>query len=510
VLLVVVELRAAGRAGHAVVMVWDGMRPDFVSEQTTPTLFKLAQEGVTFRRHHPVFVTATEVNGTALATGVYPDESGLIGNREFRPSIDAANRTAMENLEAIRKGDKLTGNHYLAYPTIAELLHAQGRRTAVAGTKAVAILQDRAARSENALGLELFEGRALPETLMEKLASRLGRFPKVSKTSPQADVWTTEALVGPLWEKEVPPFSVLWMSQPDYSQHATGPGSPSSLAAIRSADENLARVLAALEARHLRQETDVIVVSDHGFSTIERNTDVEQALKKHGFHAGRKFSKRGGRDGDIMVVGNGGAVFLYVIGHARNMIEKVTHFLQTQSFSGVVFTQIPVEGAFRLQDVHINSAGAPDIVLSMRWKPDKSTNGTPGLLCMDFGEFGPGQGTHGSLSPFDLHNTCVAAGPDFRKGFVDELPSGNIDIAPTVLWILGIEPKQKQSGRVLTEALAAPGANDQSIANTNSVKPHHLEAKYRSGDFQWRQYLNSSEFSGVFYFDEGNGEQLVK
>ena len=56
---------------------------------------------------------------------------------------------------------------------------------------------------------------------------------------------------------------------------------------------------------------------------------------------------------------------------------------------------------------------------------------------------------HGSLSPFDMHNTCIAAGPDFRKGAQDDLPTGNIDIAPTILWILGVEPEHKLSGRVL-------------------------------------------------------------
>jgi hypothetical protein len=39
------EVKALGK--------WDGMRPDFVSEKTTPNLWKLSQEGVTFTRHHP-------------------------------------------------------------------------------------------------------------------------------------------------------------------------------------------------------------------------------------------------------------------------------------------------------------------------------------------------------------------------------------------------------------------------------------------------------------------------
>src|SRR5882724_2555528 len=73
---------------HVVVVVWDGMRPDFVSEENTPALWKLAHEGVIFRNHHAVYPSATMVNGTALVTGVYPGHSGVIANHDYRPEID--------------------------------------------------------------------------------------------------------------------------------------------------------------------------------------------------------------------------------------------------------------------------------------------------------------------------------------------------------------------------------------------------------------------------------------
>ena len=47
---------------HVVIVVWDGMRPDLVSEQNTPMLWKLAREGVTFRNHHAAYPSATMVN----------------------------------------------------------------------------------------------------------------------------------------------------------------------------------------------------------------------------------------------------------------------------------------------------------------------------------------------------------------------------------------------------------------------------------------------------------------
>ena len=56
-------------AHRVLVVVFDGMRPDFISEETTPHLWRLASEGVFFAHHHPVYLSSTEVNGTAIATG---------------------------------------------------------------------------------------------------------------------------------------------------------------------------------------------------------------------------------------------------------------------------------------------------------------------------------------------------------------------------------------------------------------------------------------------------------
>ena len=49
---------------RVVVIVWDGMRPDFISQEHTPALWRLAHEGVMFQNHHAVYVSATDVNGT--------------------------------------------------------------------------------------------------------------------------------------------------------------------------------------------------------------------------------------------------------------------------------------------------------------------------------------------------------------------------------------------------------------------------------------------------------------
>ena len=227
-----------------------------------------------------------------------------------------------------------------------------------------------------------------------------GKFPGITNLSLTRNDWTTEAMIEPLWKDGVPEFSLLWMNEPDASQHATGPGSARSLAAIKNADDNLARVLHALDEKGVRDKTDIMLVSDHGFSTIQSMVDMADSLKNAGFNAKREFTSLPVK-GDVMVVGDGGSVLLYVVGHDQKVIQQVVTFLQGWNYTGVIFTRRPVEGTFSLSQAHIDAPGAADVFVSLRWTSGKNDAGTPGMIISDLSTFGPGQGMHGvTLSHF--------------------------------------------------------------------------------------------------------------
>ncbi|HXT40724.1 MAG TPA: alkaline phosphatase family protein, partial [Candidatus Angelobacter sp.] len=382
---------AAGKAEYVVVVVWDGMRPDFITEQYTPTLHKLAEGGVFFRHHHPVYLSATEVNGTAISTGSYPAHSGIMANKEYRPRINPLRPVGMESLDTVRADDRLTRGRHLNLPTIAEILQAAGFKTAVAGTKGIALLHDRKQRDEHFdPGRILFTDKTLPTNVWSQLVRELGPYPKYTQPNAGRDEWTTRALTGPFWSGELPKFSLLWLSEPDFSQHDFGPGSEKAVAALKSSDNNLARVLGELDRRGLRDKTDVFVVSDHGFSTIMQIADVAKALRDAGFKAAREFKASPAKD-DILVVSNGGATLLYVAGHDAGLIRRIVELLQRQEFTGVLFTRKPAEGAFTLDQALINTPNAPDIAIALRWSDGVSSNGTPGLVFCDESGRKPGQ-----------------------------------------------------------------------------------------------------------------------
>src|SRR5713226_7136244 len=79
---------AAGNATLNLVLVLDGLRPDAITAEETPHLWRLRQEGVNFTNGHAVFPTVTRANATAIATGTYPDRNGIFGNSLYVRQVD--------------------------------------------------------------------------------------------------------------------------------------------------------------------------------------------------------------------------------------------------------------------------------------------------------------------------------------------------------------------------------------------------------------------------------------
>jgi hypothetical protein len=157
-------------------------------------------------------------------------------------------------------------------------------------------------------------------------------------------------------------------------------------------------------------------------------------------------------------------------------------------------------GTFSLNDARIDNPHAPDIVMSFRWNGSKNQFGVPGMIDADW-QRPEGQGTHATLGRFDMHNTLVAAGPDFRRGQTDNLPTGNVDLAPTILHILGVKTPDAMDGRVLSEAMIhTDGASPGEKTETKTI-----EAKKDFPTGTWRQSLRISRVGSTVYFDEGNG-----
>src|SRR5262249_31901285 len=155
-----------------------------------------------------------------------------------------------------RRGDLLSDGHYLGEETLPEILQHAGISTVTAGAKPVVLLQDRVANKQlpaQQSSVTLFRGQTLPRSALQSLVRlpEIGPFPVESpapdstqgrilkkvkaardkaltwwngqpKTTPmsrQIDAWTTRAVIHGLWREQVPKYTLLWLSEPDASQH---------------------------------------------------------------------------------------------------------------------------------------------------------------------------------------------------------------------------------------------------------------------------------------------------
>lgn len=177
--------------------------------------------------------------------------------------------------------------------------------------------------------------------------------------------------------------------------------------------------------------------------------------------------------GAVVVAANGGSDYLYVPGHDPAVIKQVVGILQRREEYGAIFVDSrygAIPGTFMMKDANLENTtrrdnGQPDIVVSFAWDETVSVQGKTGI---EFESTGGQRGMHGSFGITDVHNTLIASGPSFQKAKVISGPSGNVDVAPTVAWLLGLSMPQA-NGRVLNEGLMSP----RSTA-TPSVVQHML------------------------------------
>jgi hypothetical protein len=201
----------------------------------------------------------------------------------------------------------------------------------------------------------------------------------------------------------------------------------------------------------------------------------------------------------VRIAANGGTVLCYVGENDPAATERLVVALQATDFAGVIFSREPIAGTFPLAQVHLDVVAGPDVVMTFRWHDGRNATGVPGMIAASVGD-DDHKATHGTLSPFDLHNTFVAGGPNFRRGAVTDLPTSNTDVAATIMHLLRLRAPEPLDGRVVTEALA--GGDASAI----TAESNTLEATRDLPGGKWRQYLRTTRAGSSVYIDEGNGD----
>jgi arylsulfatase A-like enzyme len=471
------------------VFVVDGLRPDAITPGDTPTLHRLRAEGVSFAAGHATFPTVTRVNAATLATGAHPRGHGILGNQMYVPAVEprrALSNDDWRNLVAI---ERATGG-VVGVRTLAERVASAGGRLAAvsSGSTGSAFLLNPGARS--GVGV-LVNGYfdpgttvAFPSDVNAAILARFGAAPRkggrTEAFDPAVD-WTQTVLRDHVLPDLRPDVVLDWITEPDHTQHALGAGSPEARASIRNADRHIGLILARLD----HGAANVFVASDHGFGVNVGTVDVVRELVEAGLKAAPDSD-------DVVVASSGQAMGLHV--RERAHVPKIVAFLQARPWIGVIFTAGgAVEGAFPLALIHVDHPAAPDVLFTFPWTSARNAFGVPGT---DVGDAASRvTSDHGSLSPWTIRNTLLAWGPAFKRGAIVRAPAGNVDVAPTILALHGIDAAGLD-GRVLREALA-DGPDEEQVPTETRV--HTTEA----GAGRYRAHLQVSEVDGRRYVDKG-------
>jgi arylsulfatase A-like enzyme len=430
-------------------MVWDGLRPDLVSPEVTPNLSALAGQGVWFDRSYAVYPTLTRANSPAISTGVRPGRAGVPGNtfllRAADGSLASHSSGDVRSLERLAEAD---GQPVLLVDTLADRVHAAGKQTVVVGSGSPGSAWLQHPRAMEVGDPVIADGVPAMKTFMEAVRSRFGRLPR--RDALPATEWTryfTRIITDFVLPELAPTLLVFWHTDPDHTSHARGYFAPETVQSLRDADANLGVILAAYSRLGLRESTTVVVTSDHGGSTVTRRTRAAHDLA------------RVLRDG--AAAENGGSVFVY--SSDAGLVSAIRRF----DYVGPLFTSDGREGTFPLSLVGLEGPRAPDAVFSFAWSAEAvqgiagTATGAESKLVMD----------HGSISPFDLHNTLVMQGPEVRSGWRSSVPVGNIDICPTLVELLGLGPGSSMDGRVLREALHGWQGFDPEWSTEEVIQP---------------------------------------
>ncbi len=227
-------------APTTIIISLDGFRADFLNRGLTPRLNALVKEGVSPLYMNPSFPSVTFPNHYTIATGLYPESHGVVGNTFWDPTL----KEEFYYTDPKRSMDPKWWNGEPFWVTAQK----QGLKTAIhmwPGSEAHVL-------STEPTYMDKYNGK---ESLPKKVDRILGFL-----DLPDADR---------------PQVVAAYVPNIDADGHKYGPNSTEIQFTIQKVDKMLDSMFKGLEARNLTGIVNVIVVSDHGMAT----TDISRLVQ---------------------------------------------------------------------------------------------------------------------------------------------------------------------------------------------------------------------------------------
>lgn len=212
----------------------DGFRADYLTAERTPTLYRLATEGVQADGGmRPSWPSVTFPNFYTLVTGLHPDHHGLVYNSMRDPNLPDR-RFSLGN-----RAEVMDRVWYDAGEPIWVTAHNAGLRTAAMfwpGSEAPV----RGVRPDYWVPYE----KSVPSNARVNILL----------------AWLS------LPEAERPRISTLYFDVVDTAGHTFGPDAPETMAAVVDVDNAVKALVEGLEKQNL--DADIVIVADHGMAAL--------------------------------------------------------------------------------------------------------------------------------------------------------------------------------------------------------------------------------------------------
>jgi predicted AlkP superfamily pyrophosphatase or phosphodiesterase len=556
---------------NLILFVPDGLRGRIVTPQTAPAMAEVRDKGVNFKNSHSLFPTFTTANASAMATGHYLGDTGDFSNTIYTGFASAAAGDTvvpfLENDAVLGDVDEHFGGDYLNEETVLKMARAKGYSTAAIGKLGPALIFDHTDKTGadglHSIVIDDSTGGKAGVPLSQEMQAALTKanlplaapsrgdngkagdaktpgtlVPNTAQQAYFADV--ASKIVLPMFKARNKPFVlVFWSRDPDGSQHNTGdslntvtPGinGPTSMAGIKNADDNLAQLRKALDDLGLAASTNIIISSDHGFSTISKESktspsakvayddtptdflpmgflaiDLAKALElplfdpndKNARVADTAHPKAGngllGNDPtkpDLVVATNGGSDLIYLPNRDKKLAARTIKALLEQDYVSGLFVDDKLgrfPGTLEMSQLGLKGKAVtpnPSIVVNFRSYVAGCEEPTNCSVEVADTVLRQGQGMHGSFGRGDTMNFMAAIGPDFKAGYVDALPVSNADVGMTIAQLLDLHPAGAGglTGRVMSEALPngiIPKAADGTIVSKPAANGLQTVVKYQ-------------------------------
>lgn len=441
----------AAAVDRVIVAVFDGLRPDLVTHELTPNIMRLAARGTWFREARSIFPSVTRVATTSIATGAPPTVHGVVGNMFYHAEAMPERVFNTGEGEHIRRVEAHHGGRLVGVDTLGDVLARAGRRLAVVHTGSPGsthFINPRARANGHWTFSMLGPSATQTPEAVEEVVAHLGPLPERALPRLAECRHAGRVMAEHVLPQLRPDVALVWFNEPDTTFHYKGIGSPEAKAALAEADRAFGAILDWVEAQPDGERIAVIAASDHGQISANVAHPLFEDAQAAGFTLGLKdqldgaaFVATGGRSGEIRLKEPDPAA-----------LARIAAWLMEQPAVSHVFSRPrnevegEIPGTLSLGLVNNAHARSPDLMFALASDLGTDAHGLTGLGIMTPGDVPLGGGMHGGLNRHELNSLLIVAAPGLGAE-VATGPAGIIDIAPTVLGLLGLPRAETMQGR---------------------------------------------------------------